>query len=150
VAIVTSSGLIMAWLARGEGTAELTNLTGRTKVWGPVLSLHRTAFQEIFGSGLSNSTFNGLPIDSTWVSSYQEQGLLGVTICAVLLAFLFALACFHRRGVYRALALFLITYCLIASFTEDGFCDATPYLLELTLAASLLLPSLASRLRPAV
>jgi hypothetical protein len=45
------------------------------------------------------------------------------------------------REVQRALALFLITYCLIASFTEDGFTDATTYLLELTLAASLFVPS---------
>ena len=36
------------------------------------------------------------------------------------------------------LALFLATYCLVASFTETGFSDASTYLLELTLAASLL------------
>jgi hypothetical protein len=47
--------------------------------------------------------------------------------------------------MHRALALFLITYCLVTSFTEDGFTDATPYMLELTLAASLLVPSLARR-----
>ena len=40
----------------------------------------------------------------------------------------------------RALALFLVTYCLVASFTEVGFTDASTYLLELTLAASLLVP----------
>ena len=48
-----------------------------------------------------------------------------------------------------ALALFLVVYCLVASFTEVGFTDASMYLLELTLAASLLvLPSPAGTRRP--
>jgi hypothetical protein len=145
VAIMTLSSFLSTWLARGEGTQELTELTGRTKVWGPLLALPRTTFQEIFGFGLSNSSFNGLPIDSNWLSSYQEQGLFGVAICAALLIFLLVTAYFQQRGVERALALFLITYCVVASFTEDGFTDATPYLLELALAASLLVPALGGR-----
>jgi hypothetical protein len=145
IVILTLSSLITTFLARGEGTQELTQLTGRTKVWGPLLALPRDRFQEIFGFGLSNSSFNGLPIDSNWLSSYQEQGLFGVTVCAVLLIFLFVTAYFQPRGVHRALGLFLVTYCLVASFTEDGFTDATPYLLELTLAASLFVPPLLKR-----
>jgi hypothetical protein len=139
VGIITLSGFLTTWLARGEGTQELTNLTGRTKVWGPLLALPRDKFQEILGFGLSNSSFNGLPIDSNWLSSYQEQGLFGVGVCVLVLIFMLVTAYFQPRGVQRALALFLVTYCLIASFTEDGFTDATPYLLELTLAASLLI-----------
>lgn len=138
IVVMTVSGLITTWLARGEGTTQLTDLTGRTKVWGPLLALPRDRFQEIFGFGLSNGSFNGLPIDSNWLASYQEQGLFGVILCASLLIFLLVAAYFRPRGVERALALFLITYCLVASFTEVGFADATPYLLELTLAASLL------------
>jgi hypothetical protein len=42
------------------------------------------------------------------------------------------------RGPARALALFLIAYCFLASFTETGMGEASPYLLDLTLAASLL------------
>lgn len=147
IAVMTASSLVTTWLARGEGTKELTGLTGRTAVWGPLLALHRDRFQELFGFGLNNSSFNGLAIDSNWLSSYQEQGLVGVTICALMLILLFAWAYFSPRGVHRALALFLVTYCLVASFTEDGFTDATPYLLELALAASLLMPSLITRLR---
>lgn len=141
ITLLTASSLLVTWLARGEGTSELKNLTGRTKVWGPLLSFPRDKFQEIFGFGLSNSSFNGLAIDSNWLSSYQEQGLLGAVTCGVILFFLMATAYLQPRGVQRALALFLITYCLIASFTEDGFTDATTYLLELTLAASLFVPS---------
>jgi hypothetical protein len=143
ISIVTLSSFITTWLARGQATSQLTQLSGRTKVWGQLLAEPRNAFQEIFGFGLSNSSFNGLPIDSNWLSSYQEQGLLGVSICILVLVFLLVTAYFQPRGVERALALFLVVYCLVASFTEDGFTDATPYLLEITLAASLLVRPLA-------
>lgn len=145
VAVMTLSGVITNWLARGEGTAELTNLTGRTKVWGPLLAFPRNKFQEIFGFGLSNSSFNGLPIDSNWLSSYQEQGLFGVVVCATILLYLLVAAYFQPRGLQRALALFLTVYCLVASFTEVGFTDVSPYLLEIFLAASLLVPSVEGR-----
>lgn len=141
IAIVTLSSVITTWLARGQGTQQLTELTGRTKVWGPLLAFPRDKFQEIFGFGLSNSSFNGLPIDSNWLASYQEQGLFGVVICATILFFLLVTAYFQPSGVQRALALFLVTYCLVASFTEVGFTDVSVYLLELTLAASLIVPS---------
>ena len=124
VAIMTLSGFITTWLARGEGTTELTNLTGRTKVWGPLLAYPRDKFQEIFGFGLSNSSFNGLPIDSNWLASYLEQGLFGVVVCATILLFLLVTAYFQPRSVQRALALFT-AHRLIASFTEVGFTDVS-------------------------
>lgn len=140
VAILTLGGVITTWLARGEGTNELLALTGRTTVWSAIVTNPRDKFEMLFGFGLNNSSFNGLPIDSNWLASYQEQGLWGVTICAAMLLFLLITAYFQPRSVQRALALFLITYCLLASFTEVGFTDVSPYLLELTLAASLLIP----------
>jgi O-Antigen ligase len=141
IVIMTLSSFITTWLARGQ-TGHLADLTGRTQVWTELLATPRARFQEIFGFGLSNSSFNGLPIDSNWLSSYQEQGLFGVTVCAAILLFLLVTAYFRPRGAQRALALFLLTYCLVASFTEDGFTDATTYLLELMLAASMLVPAL--------
>jgi hypothetical protein len=146
IAIMTLSGVLTRWLARGEGTQQLTSLTGRTKVWGALLAFPRDRFQEIFGFGLSNSSFNGLPIDSNWLASYQEQGLFGVAVCAAILLFLLVTAYFQPRGVQRALALFLVTYCLVASYTEVGFTDASMYLLDLFLAASLLVPSAQGRM----
>ena len=62
-----------------------------------------------------------------------------------ILLFLLVAAYFQPAGMHRALALFLVTYCLVTSFTEDGFTNATIYLLELTLAASLLVPSAADK-----
>jgi hypothetical protein len=145
VAVVTASGFITTWLARGETAQGVNELSGRTRVWGPLLALPRTKFEEIFGFGLSNSSFNGLPIDSNWLSAYLEQGLFGVVVSAAILLFLLVTAYFQPRGVQRALALFLVTYCLIASFTEDGFTDATTYMLELAVAASLLVPAVVTR-----
>ena len=141
IAITTLSSFIASWLARGQETQQLVDLTGRTKVWGPLLAFPRDRFQEIFGFGLSNSSFNGLPIDSNWLASYQEQGLFGVAICVIMLLFLLVTAYFQPASVQRAVALFLIAYCLVASFTEVGYTDASVYLLELTLAASLLVPT---------
>jgi hypothetical protein len=141
VVVMTLSTFITTWLERGQGsTGGLQNLTGRTKVWGPLLAAPRDKFVEIFGAGLSNDSFNGAPIDSNWLASYQEQGLWGVFVCAAILVFLLVAAYFQPRGVQRALALFLITYALVASFTEVGFTNVSPYLLDLFVAASLLVP----------
>jgi hypothetical protein len=54
---------------------------------------------------------------------------------------LLLIAAFRPRGPTRALALFLLVYCLIASFTETGLGQASTYMLDLTIAASLLAPS---------
>ena len=142
VGVLAFSAAITTWLARGQSTQGLDNLTGRTEVWGPLLTFPRDKFQELFGFGLSNAGFNGFPIDSNWMSSYEQLGLFGVAICVIILIFMLTTAYFQPRGVRRALALFLIAYCLVASFTEDGFTDVSPYLLDITLAASLLVPPL--------
>jgi hypothetical protein len=138
---LTLSAFIFKWLERGENSQDLTQLTGRTKVWTVLLIFPRNKFQEIFGFGLSNSSFNGLPIDSNWLSSYDELGLFGVIICAIMLIYLITATLIQARGMERALALFLVVYSLVASFTETSITDVSPYLLEVTLAASLLVPS---------
>ena len=138
VAVVGAASAITSWLARGEGTAGLLTLTGRTNFWAAVLNTPRTPFQEIFGFGISNASINGLPIDSNWLSAYMQEGILGVVACALILLVLFAAILLKTSGLARALALFLVTYVLVASFTEDAFSDVTTYLLHLTVAASLI------------
>lgn len=140
VGAMAFSSLVVTWLARGEGTQQLTNLTGRTSVWSQIVTAPRDMFEVLFGFGLSNKSFNGLPIDSNWLAAYLDLGLFGVVAGAALLVYLLTRACFHPRGTERALALFLVTYCLISSFTETGLSDASPYLLDLTMAASVLVP----------
>jgi hypothetical protein len=138
IGVFTVAGVVTTWLARGENSAGLASLTGRTNFWALVLTVPRTKFQEIFGFGLSNASINGLPIDSNWLSSYMQEGLFGVVVCAIILIWLFVIAFFQSPGVPRALALFILTYCTLASFTEDAFTNVSTYLLALTAAASLL------------
>jgi O-antigen ligase len=121
--------VITTWLYRGQSIQEASQLTGRTKVWSAIAELQRPRIEELFGSGLSNKSFNGLPIDSNW---------LAVAIDVALLLTIILLAITHQRGVRRAIALFLVAYCIAASVTETGLGDASPYLLELVVAASLL------------
>ncbi|MGH8773950.1 MAG: O-antigen ligase domain-containing protein [Jiangellaceae bacterium] len=130
--------LILDWLWRGQTLQEAAELTGRTKVWSAIFGLQRPWLEELFGSGLSNKSFNGLPIDSNWLAVYLDQGWFGVFVDAALLLVLILLAMTHRRGIRRAVALFLVTYCLVASISETGLGDASPYLLNLVVAASLL------------
>jgi hypothetical protein len=77
--------------------------------------------------------------------SYQDQGLFGVVGCAIILVYLLIAACLQSRSVRRALALFFVVYCLVASFTEDGITNPSTYLLDVTVAASLLLPTFRNR-----
>jgi hypothetical protein len=62
-----------------------------------------------------------------------------------LLLFILVSALFMPRGKSKALALYLAVYVLVASLTETGFSDASTYLLELTLAASLIMPAVRQR-----
>ena len=130
--------LILNWFWRGQTVQEASQLTGRTKVWSAIFGLERPWLQELFGSGLSNKSFNGLPIDSNWLAVYLDQGWFGLFVDAALLLVLIVLAVTHRRGIRRAVALFLVSYCLVASISETGLGDASPYLLNLVVAASLL------------
>ena len=145
IGVITVAGVVTTWLARGENAQGLASLSGRTNFWALVLNVPRTKFQEIFGFGLSNASINGLPIDSNWLASYMQEGLFGVVVCALMLLWLLVCALFQPRGVRRALALFLVTYCMVASYTEDAFTDASTYLLSLTVAASLLIAPLMRR-----
>ncbi len=45
IAIMTLSGFLASFLARGQGSSQLTDLTGRTAVWGPLLAFPRDKFQ---------------------------------------------------------------------------------------------------------
>jgi hypothetical protein len=138
VATTFFAPFIIAWLSRGQSAQEAAQLTGRTKVWTAIFQLHRSFLEQWFGSGLSNKSFNGLPIDSNWFASYLDEGWFGISIQIMILLALILIAVTHPRGLRRAVALFLVAYCLTASFSETGLGDASPYLLDLTIAAALL------------
>jgi hypothetical protein len=146
IAVTVFSGVLITWLSRGENSKELTTLTGRTSVWTQVLNAPRDVFQMIFGFGLSNKSFNGFPVDSNWLAAYLDLGLLGVATTAVMLLFVLVSAYFQPRGPQRAVALFLVTYLLVTSITATGLSDASIALLELSLAASLVVTRRSDRL----
>jgi len=129
---------IQSWLARGQDTEELTNLTGRAIVWHQLLTQERSVSERIFGIGLTDKSFGGLPIDSSWLAIYHEQGWLGITLVVAFLLSLIIAALLRPPSPARACATFLIVYCLVASYTEVGLGDASPYLLHLAVASSLL------------
>ncbi len=146
VVVLAFSSVLTTWLARGQNTQQLAGLTGRTAVWISVITDPRDLFQVIFGFGLSaEASPTGLPIDSNWLAAYYDLGLAGALIVGAFLLFVLVNAYFQPRGERRALALFLVTYLLVTSFTETGLSDASMYLLELALAASLLVPPVPDR-----
>jgi O-antigen ligase len=140
VAAIPFAPALTNWFTRGQTSEQLGALTGRTQVWDRIVAAPRSEAQEWLGFGLSNKSFEGLPVDNSWLAIYVDQGLLGDALVAGTLAFLLLLAAFRPRGPATALALFLIAYCVIASVTESGLGDVSPYLLDLTVAASLLTP----------
>lgn len=147
------SPVLSSWLVRGETPTEVSDLSGRTEVWPQVLSEPRPETNKIFGTGMTNGSvvgapdaaYDGLPIDSGWVSTYQNQGLIGMVLEGLMFLVLLVAALIRPRGPTRAIALFLIVYSLIASFTETGMGDASTYLVDLALAASLLVLPLPGR-----
>ena len=133
-------------MARGENSQEISQLSGRTKVWTLVFSNPRPEPNVILGSGLSNDSFGGLAIDDSWVATYEDQGIVGDVFDGAMLLSLLLIAMLRPRGPARAVALYLVMYCLVASFFETGLGTASTYALDLTVAASLLaLPFSAER-----
>ncbi|MFI9162043.1 O-antigen ligase domain-containing protein [Kitasatospora aureofaciens] len=137
-AAVGLSSLLEAWFLRGQSQENFSNLTGRAKVWDALLAAPRTTLEQLFGTGLGDKSFGGLPIDNSWLAVYNEQGLTGTAIVAAVFLALGGVALLRPPSLSRACAVFLISYCAIASYTEAGLGDASPYLLHLTVAASLL------------
>jgi len=138
VAAVVFSSALRAWFLRGQSQENFSNLTGRAKVWDALLSAPRTAGETVFGTGLGDKSFDGLPIDNSWLAVYHEQGLIGVAIVAAIIIVLGGVALLRPPSLPRACAIFLISYCALSSYTEVGLGDASAYLLHLALAASLL------------
>ena len=138
VAAVAFSSALRAWFLRGQSQENFTSLTGRAKVWDALLAAPRTTSEHLLGAGLGDKSFGGLPIDNSWLAVYHEQGMTGVVLVAAFVVVLGGVALLRPPSLSRACAIFLISYCAIASYTEAGLGDASPYLLHLAVAASLL------------
>lgn len=157
VALVPLFGFVTTWLGRGESTTQIQDLSGRTLKWAAVLSEPKPMTNKILGSGLSNGSVegalntssDGLPIDSGYIATYQDQGVVGLVFEGAMFLVLLATALLRPRGPAKAIALYLTIYALLSSFTQSGLGEASGCLLDLTLAASLLVPPWGSGLGPA-
>ncbi|GGY69901.1 membrane protein [Streptomyces olivaceoviridis] len=149
VAAVGFASALQAWFLRGQSKENFSSLTGRAKVWDALLAAPRTTGERFFGVGLGDKSFGGLPIDNSWLAVYNEQGLIGVCLVAAVLLVLGGVALLRPPSLPRACAIFLISYVAISSYTEAGLGDASPYLLHLALAASLLAAPAAATPLPA-
>ncbi|MEV5175973.1 O-antigen ligase domain-containing protein [Streptomyces flaveolus] len=149
VAAVGFASALQAWFLRGQSKENFSSLTGRAKVWDALLAAPRTTAEQFFGVGLGDKSFGGLPIDNSWLAVYNEQGLIGVAIVAAVILVLGGVALLRPPSLPRACAIFLISYVAISSYTEAGLGDASPYLLHLALAASLLAAPAAATPLPA-
>ena len=129
---------LVGWFLRGQSTEEAAGLTGRTTVWSQVLSHPRPLVQEVFGSGMSNLSFNGLPIDSNWVGTYYDLGLVGVLLEVSLVVVLLVAALIKPSGPGSAVAIFLVVYCMFSSITQTGMSGPSVYLLDLAVASAAL------------
>ena len=138
VAAVALAPAFITWFNRNQTAAERGALTGRKVVWDALLNAPRTELTRWLGSGLSDKSFNGLPIDSTWLALYQDEGIIGMVLVAIMLLTLFVMLLVRPPGPGRAVAAFIVVYCTISSYTEVGLGDASPYMLSLIVATSLL------------
>jgi hypothetical protein len=129
---------VQEWLSRGQDSDQLASLTGRQRVWDALLARNRTLDEQLFGLGLTDKSFDGLAIDSTWLSVYNELGWAGVVLVGSMLVGLVFTAALRPPTPGRTCAVFLVTYCLVASYTEVGLGDSSPYLLALAVAAAAL------------
>jgi hypothetical protein len=137
VAVLFGAG-VQKWLLRGQDSQQLTSLTGRAGVWDALLARDRSLDELVMGVGLTDKSFGGLPIDSAWLSVYNELGWSGVVIVACILGSLLCAAALRTPSAQRTIAIFLIVYSCVASYTEVGLGDASPYLLNLFVAAALI------------
>jgi hypothetical protein len=159
--LLSFAPFLQQWFARGQSTQQIAVLTGRSTVWSQVLAAPRTEAHVLFGYGMSNGGFYGvsvaphadggevvtaqnLPIDSSWLATYEQQGLVGDVIIGLVLVLLLILALLCPRRPARAIALFLVIYCIISSYTENGLGDASNYMLDLSVAMSVLMTPLVS------
>jgi hypothetical protein len=128
---------VQAYLRRDQSDAVFSTLTGRTSAWAKVHAFPRTGFQQLFGVGYGDKSVDGIPIDNGYLASYHEVGKVGLVVVVTILVVLAARALVEATPANRALAVFLVTFVAIASYTETGIGDMSPYVMHLVLAGAM-------------
>lgn len=145
--VATFTAVLSGYFGRG-GTENLTTLNSRTVAWQAAFSADRDFFSHWFGGGLSIKTvtvegayWDAQVLDSTWVSTFVQAGVLGL-----LLLGLWSVSTLwwagRDRTPYRRLWLALAAYAVLRSALETGLLDT--YVLFVVM----LVPALMVDLRP--
>lgn len=136
---------LRTWLLRGQGTQQITSLSGRTTSWQAVLDEKVSLQTAIIGHGLGNKRvllrrgegdIDVMAIDNSWLGLYWETGLLAVTIVgiAVIVAWISVLRA--PTPYVRACGALLLGYVSAASLNESGLSDLSSMTLHLLVAAA--------------
>ena len=127
---ITATGAVSGFAERG-GDGDST-LDSRFIAWRASLTWAETAWQQVFGGGLSvkiirvpGQYWDTQPLDSSWFSLLVQTGVLGVVTAAAWV--LWALSGTLRAPrSHRILFLGLLLFLLGRSVLESGLFDATP------------------------
>ncbi|WP_328322357.1 hypothetical protein OHA70_26900 [Kribbella sp. NBC_00382] len=133
------------WLLRGQGTKQISSLSGRTTSWHYVIDEDVSLQTAIIGHGLGNKRvllrrgegdIDVMAIDNSWLSLYWETGLLAVTIVGI--AFIIAWISVLRAPTpyVKASGALLLGYVSVASLNESGLSDLSSMTLHLLVAAA--------------
>ncbi|MEU4396660.1 O-antigen ligase family protein [Kribbella sp. NPDC023855] len=133
------------WLLRGQGTKQISSLSGRTTSWQYVLDEEVSLQTAIIGHGLGNKRvllrrgegdIDVMAIDNSWLSLYWETGLLAVAIVGI--AFIVAWISVLRAPTpyIKAGGALLLGYVSVASLNESGLSDLSSMTLHLLVAAA--------------
>ena len=139
---IASTTLISDFLGRG-GTRGITTLSSRTIAWQAAVDLPQTAWQQLFGGGLSLKRipvparwWSEQGLDSSWISGLVQVGIVGVILLLVwtlVTGFRAARAPTPERLLWSG----LLSYVVTRSALESGLFDATPAFLVFFLIALL-------------
>jgi hypothetical protein len=139
-------GSLHTWLLRGQGTRQITSLSGRTTSWQAVVDEKVSTQTAIIGHGLGNKRVlltrgegdvDVMAIDNSWLGLYWETGLLAVAIVAVALIVAWISVLRAPTPYIRASGALLLAYVTAASLNESGLSDLSSMTVHLLVAAAI-------------
>lgn len=129
-AVITLTGVIEKLALRGAGVKSLLTLNSRTNAWDVVLSIPTSSWQRWIGAGLDVKTvavsgqyWNRQVLDSSWISSLAQSGVIGTVALAGLVLFVFFRS--FRANPLRPLIVALVTLIAVRSFLENGLIESS-------------------------
>ncbi|MGC4942201.1 O-antigen ligase family protein [Kribbella sp. DT2] len=133
------------WLLRGQGTEQISSLSGRTTSWQYVLDEQVSLQTAIIGHGLGNKRvllrrgegdIDVMAIDNSWLGLYWETGLLAVVIVGIAMIVAWVSVLRAPTPYVKACGALLLGYVSVASLNESGLSDLSSMTLHLLVAAA--------------